>query len=89
MDRRLLVLALGMFALGTDNFVVAGVLPELAKHFQVGIGAAGQMTTAYALSYAIFAPVIAARHKHQPWTVEQEPDLFSLEVASEEVRPAI
>lgn len=29
MDRRLLVLALGMFALGTDSFVVAGVLPEM------------------------------------------------------------
>lgn len=60
MDRRLLVLALGMFALGTDSFVIAGVLPELAHHFSVSVGAAGQMTTAYALSYAIFAPVIAA-----------------------------
>lgn len=30
MDRRLLILALGMFALGTDSFVVAGVLPEAA-----------------------------------------------------------
>jgi len=26
MDKRLLVLALGLFALGTDSFVVAGVL---------------------------------------------------------------
>ncbi len=31
MDRRLLVLALGMFALGTDSFVVAGLLPEIAR----------------------------------------------------------
>jgi ribonuclease HII len=38
---------------------------------------------------SFFAPVIAARHKHQPWTVEQEPDLFSLEATSEEIRPAI
>ena len=30
MDKRLLILALGMFALGTDTFVVAGVLPEIA-----------------------------------------------------------
>jgi predicted MFS family arabinose efflux permease len=66
MDRRLLMLALGMFALGTDSFVVAGVLPELARHFSVGVGAAGQMTTAYALSYAILAPLIAAVAAHVP-----------------------
>lgn len=66
MDRRLLMLALGMFALGTDSFVVAGVLPQLAHHFGVGIGAAGQLTTAYALSYAILAPLIAAVAAHVP-----------------------
>ena len=33
MDLRLLVLALGMFALGTDNFVIAGLLPEIARGF--------------------------------------------------------
>ncbi|MFC0576468.1 MFS transporter [Paraburkholderia solisilvae] len=60
MDRRLLVLSLGMFALGTDSFVVAGVLPEIARSFDVSIGAAGQMTTAYAVTYALLAPVIAA-----------------------------
>ncbi|OZI38039.1 MFS transporter [Bordetella genomosp. 10] len=60
MDRRLLVLALGMFALGTDSFVVAGILPQLASSYGVGIGAAGQMTTTYAIAYALLAPTIAA-----------------------------
>jgi predicted MFS family arabinose efflux permease len=60
MDRRLLVLALGMFALGTDSFVVAGVLPQLSQTFDVPIGAAGQMTTVYAITYALMAPTIAA-----------------------------
>ena len=60
MDRRLLILALGMFALGTDSFVVAGVLPEISRHFYISIGAAGQMTTAYAITYALMAPLIAA-----------------------------
>jgi MFS transporter, DHA1 family, inner membrane transport protein len=59
MDRRLLVLALGMFALGTDSFVVAGVLPEIARSFNVNIGAAGQMTTIYSVTYAILSPVLA------------------------------
>jgi predicted MFS family arabinose efflux permease len=66
MDRRLLVLALGMFALGTDSFVVAGVLPEIARSFDVSIGAAGQMTTVYAVTFAIMAPVIAALAAHIP-----------------------
>lgn len=60
MDRRLLVLALGMFALGTDSFVVAGILPQISHAFHTSIGAAGQMTTAYALTYALLAPTIAA-----------------------------
>ena len=53
-----------MFALGTDSFVVAGVLPEIARGFDVSIGAAGQMTTIYAVTYAVLAPVIAALAAH-------------------------
>jgi MFS transporter, DHA1 family, inner membrane transport protein len=60
MDRRLLTLALGMFALGTDSFVFGGILPLLAKSFHVSIGAAGQMITVYALTFALLAPTIAA-----------------------------
>lgn len=60
MDRRLLILALGMFSLGTDSFVVAGVLPQIAHTYDVSIGAAGQMTTVYAISYALLAPTLAA-----------------------------
>lgn len=60
MDRRLLTLALGMFALGTDSFIFAGILPEIARSFHVSIGAAGQMTTVYAITYALLAPTIAA-----------------------------
>src|SRR4051794_4468624 len=66
MDRRLLVLALGMFALGTDSFVVAGLLPDIARDFNVSIGAAGQMTTVYAVTIAVLAPIIAAVAAHVP-----------------------
>ena len=64
MDRRLVILALGMFALGTDSFVVAGVLPQIAGTYHVSIGVAGQLTTAYALSYALLSPVSAAAFAH-------------------------
>jgi predicted MFS family arabinose efflux permease len=60
MDRRLIVLALGMFALGTDSFVVAGVLSEISHFYNMPIGAAGQMTTIYAVTYALLALTIAA-----------------------------
>lgn len=66
LDRRLLILALGMFALGTDSFVFAGILPEIAQHFDVSVGTAAQMTTAYAISYAVLAPVLAALCAHIP-----------------------
>src|ERR1700759_2629767 len=60
MDKRLLMLALGMFALGTDSFVVAGVLPEIAQTFHIAPGLAGQLTTVYAIAYALLSPTIAA-----------------------------
>jgi MFS transporter, DHA1 family, inner membrane transport protein len=60
MDRRLLVLAVGMFALGTDSFVVAGVLPGISHAFGVSVGAAGQMAAIYSLTFALLSPIIAA-----------------------------
>ncbi|MGB3275400.1 MAG: MFS transporter, partial [Castellaniella sp.] len=64
MDRHLLTLALGMFAIGTDSFVVAGILPLIADSMHAPIPTAGQMVTLYALSYAVFSPVIAALAAH-------------------------
>ncbi|HYF21405.1 MAG TPA: MFS transporter, partial [Ramlibacter sp.] len=60
MDPRLLLLAAGMFAIGTDSFVVAGVLPQVAASLGVSVTLAGQMITVYALSYALLSPVVAA-----------------------------
>ena len=30
-----------------------------------------------------FAPVVAAREKHQPWTIKREPDLFTVDASLE------
>jgi predicted MFS family arabinose efflux permease len=54
------VLAVGAFAIGTDTFVVAGVLPEVARSLSVGIDEAGWISTAFALTYAVMAPVLGA-----------------------------
>lgn len=46
-------------ALGTDEFVIAGLLPELAADLQISTGAAGQLITTFALTFALGAPVMA------------------------------
>lgn len=66
MDRRLHILAAGMFAIGTDSFVVAGILPQVAASLGVPIALAGQMVTLYALSYALLSPTVAALLAHWP-----------------------
>lgn len=49
-----------MFAMGTDNFVVAGILPSVASSLHTSVSVAGQMVTVYALTYAVLAPLLAA-----------------------------
>ena len=60
LDVRMLWPALGMFALGTDAYVVAGVLPEIARTTMVSESLAGQLVTAFTLTYGLGAPVFAA-----------------------------
>lgn len=53
-------LALGAFAIGTESFIVAGLLPVLAADLQVSAARAGQLVLLFALSYAIGSPLMAA-----------------------------
>jgi predicted MFS family arabinose efflux permease len=52
-------LTLGAFAVGTEGFMIAGLLPALARDLSVGLPAAGHLVTAFSLAYAIGAPVMA------------------------------
>jgi DHA1 family inner membrane transport protein len=60
LDYRILVLALGTFAIGTDNYVVAGILPQVARSFDISVAAAGQFVTVYSVAYGLLTPVMAA-----------------------------
>jgi len=60
----LLWLTLGAFAIGTEGFMIAGLLPALARDLNVGLPAAGQLVTAFSLAYAIGAPVMAVLTAH-------------------------
>lgn len=56
---RLPLLTIGVFAVGTEGLVFAGLLPDLASSLGLSVGAAGQVTTVFALAYAIAAPLLS------------------------------
>ena len=55
----LLALALAAFAIGTSEFVIVGLLPDLARDLRVTIPSAGLLVTGYALGVVIGAPILA------------------------------
>ncbi|MGI4861116.1 MAG: MFS transporter [Janthinobacterium lividum] len=59
MPLALLVLALSAFAIGTTEFVIMGLLPDVARNLAVSIPAAGWLISGYALGVAIGAPIMA------------------------------
>jgi predicted MFS family arabinose efflux permease len=46
--------------MGTDSFVLAGILPQIAHGVDASISATGQVITAFALTYGLAAPFLAA-----------------------------
>jgi DHA1 family inner membrane transport protein len=55
----LLALALAAFGIGTAEFIIMGLLPEVAADLRVSIPSAGLLVTGYALGVAIGAPILA------------------------------
>jgi predicted MFS family arabinose efflux permease len=55
----LLWLTLAAFAIGTEGFMIAGLLPDMARDLGVGVPSAGHLVTAFSLTYALGAPVMA------------------------------
>ena len=53
------VLALSIFALGTSEFMIAGLLPQLAVDLRVGIPEAGYLISAFAVGMIVGAPAMA------------------------------
>ena len=53
-------LALGTFAVGTESFMIAGLLPDIATDLQTSIVATGQLVTVFALAYALSSPILTA-----------------------------
>ncbi|MER5858560.1 MFS transporter, partial [Streptomyces sp900105245] len=60
MPLALLALAVGAFGIGTTEFVMMGLLPDVADDLHISIPAAGHLVSAYALGVVIGAPLLAA-----------------------------
>src|SRR5260370_14383645 len=55
----ILALALAAFAIGTTEFVIMGILPNVARDLGVSIPSAGLLVSGYALGVAVGAPLLA------------------------------
>lgn len=62
----LYALALAAFAVGTAEFIIAGLLPTMAVDLAVSIPTTGLLVSGYALSVAIGGPLLALLTAHLP-----------------------
>lgn len=66
MPSGLIALALGGFGIGLTEFLIAGLLPQVASSFAVSEAAAGRLISGYALSVAVGAIALTAATARLP-----------------------
>jgi DHA1 family inner membrane transport protein len=59
MRKPILALAVSGFGIGTSEFIIMGLLPDLARSFNVSIPKTGILVTGYALSVTLGSPLVA------------------------------
>lgn len=62
----LYLLAVAVFAMGTSEFMLAGLLPDIASDLDVTVATAGTLTSAFAIGMIVGAPVVAALSRNWP-----------------------
>jgi len=62
----LLALAVAAFGIGTTEFVIMGLLPDVARDLSVSIPRAGLLVTGYALAVALGSPIVAIATARAP-----------------------
>ncbi|KUZ63380.1 hypothetical protein WI36_30710 [Burkholderia ubonensis] len=60
MKLKLFVLWATLFVIGSDGFVVAGLLQDIAAHASISVSTAGQLITVFSLVYAFCGPILAS-----------------------------
>ena len=66
MKKSLIALAFGTLALGMAEFVMMGILPDIARSLGVSIPEAGHLISAYALGVCIGAPAVVLIARRRP-----------------------
>jgi MFS transporter, DHA1 family, chloramphenicol resistance protein len=66
MPLALYLLALAVFAMGTSEFMLAGLVPDIAADLDVSVGTAGLLTSAFAVGMVLGAPAMAAFARRWP-----------------------
>lgn len=64
MKKSLIALAFGTLGLGIAEFVMMGILPDVAHDFSISISQAGHFISAYALGVCVGAPMLILARKH-------------------------
>lgn len=64
MKKSLIALAFGTLGLGIAEFVMMGILPDVAKDLGISIPMAGHFISAYALGVCVGAPVLTLARKY-------------------------
>ncbi|MFD3842689.1 Cmx/CmrA family chloramphenicol efflux MFS transporter [Streptomyces sp. NPDC058642] len=62
----LYLLAVAVFAMGTSEFMLAGLLPDIASDLDVTVATAGTLTSAFAIGMVVGAPLVAALARNWP-----------------------
>jgi MFS transporter, DHA1 family, chloramphenicol resistance protein len=62
----LYLLAMAVFAMGTSEFMLAGLLPDIASDLDVTVGTAGLLTSAFAIGMIVGAPLMAGLARNWP-----------------------
>ncbi|MGC5052445.1 Cmx/CmrA family chloramphenicol efflux MFS transporter [Micromonospora sp. DT48] len=62
----LYLLAVAVFAMGTSEFMLAGLVPDIAASLDVSVGAAGLLTSAFAVGMVVGAPLMALLARRWP-----------------------
>ncbi|MFD5124294.1 Cmx/CmrA family chloramphenicol efflux MFS transporter [Streptomyces sp. NPDC058385] len=62
----LYLLAMAVFAMGTSEFMLAGLLPGIASDLDVSVGTASVLTSAFAIGMMVGAPLVAALARNWP-----------------------
>jgi DHA1 family chloramphenicol resistance protein-like MFS transporter len=60
------ILALGTFCMGMSEFMIAGLLPDIARDLDVSIPSVGTLISAFALGMVVGAPLTAAASVRLP-----------------------